>query len=189
MNRAEFQKIESEDEFVALLKKHDLFREDDITFDDLGEDMYVYTGNDFRVDAALFEELEFSALLVVGNVVADFISVTDILGDSGAFCVTGNMRCKDLFYMTESTGMGVGGNLVIENIFYSDCGNSGLQVNGDLTAKLFFNFQCDIDVRGQETIEFDESATAEELASFGITVGEGQRPMAAAREYFRKYET
>ncbi len=186
MERSQLQRIGSEDEFVALLKKHDLFREDDITFDDLGENMYVYTGDDLRVDAGQFEELEVSALLVVGNVRAEFISVGDILPDYGVFCVTGDVRCKDMLYMTESTGMVVGGDLLIEHAFYSDCGNSVLQVNGNLSAKLFFNSQCSIDIRGTETSELDESAGANELVAFGIDVEDGQRPAEAVREYFGK---
>lgn len=188
MNPSDFQKIESEEEFVALLKKHDLFREDDVTFEDFGENMFAYTGDDFRVDAELFEELEISALLVDGNVRAEFLSVSDILPDFGVFCVTGDVRCKDLLYMTESTGMAVGGDLVIEHAFYSDCGNSVLQVNGNLSAKLLFNSQCSIDVKGKETSELDETVEAEQLGSLGITVGDDQSPAEAVRAYFDKYD-
>jgi hypothetical protein len=187
VDRSQLQRIASEAEFVALLKKHGVFREDDITFDDLGENMYVYTGDDLRVDAGQFEDLEVSALLVVGNVRAEFISVGDILPDYGVFCVTGDVRCKDMLCMTESTGMVVGGDLLIEHAIYSDCGNSVIQVNGNLSAKLFFNSQCSIDIRGTEATELDESAGAEELVAFGISVDDGQRPAEAVREYFGKY--
>jgi hypothetical protein len=189
VKRDDFKKIESEEEFVQLLKSRDLFREDDVTFDDLGADnMYLYTGDDFQIDADMLLDMQISALLVDGSVRAEFISVGDILPDFGVFCVTGDVRCKDFLYMTESTGMSVGGDLVIEHFFFSDCGNSVLQVNKSLRAKLFFNSQCSIDVRGEEDTQFDESATKQDLQSLGLDVSEEQRPAEAVRAYFDRYQ-
>ena len=107
MNRDDFKKLESEEEFALLLKKHDLFREDDVTFEDLGEDnIYLYSGDDFRVDAEMLAAMEISALLVDGTVRVDSVSVSEILPDYGVFCVTGDLQCKDMLYVTESTRRG-----------------------------------------------------------------------------------
>jgi hypothetical protein len=181
-----FKKIESEDEFVQLLKEHGLYREDDITFDDLGAyNMHVYTGDDFVVDRKVFEDLELGSLLIVGSVRADSFRVSDVLNDYGVLCVTGSLQCRDMLYMTESTSVGIGQDLVIENYFYSDCGNSGLQVNGDLSAKLFFNFQCAIEVRGEQKTQLDERATAEDLRSLGLAVADDERPNDVLMRYFK----
>ena len=186
MNKANFKQIDSEEAFVEILKQHQLFREDDVVFDDLSDGkLYVYTGDDFQVDTDLLESMEIGGLLVEGSVRAESISVSDILGDAGVFCVTGDLRCRDMLYMTEMTGVGIGQDLVIDNFFYSDCGNSGLQVNGNLTAKLFFNFQCEIDVRGEENVQLDESASADELVALGLPVADGERPNAALQRYFK----
>jgi hypothetical protein len=185
MKEADFKKIESEDAFVQLLKEHDLYREDDVTFDDVGAyNMHVYTGDDFVVDRALFEALELGSLLVVGSVRADSFRVSDILNDYGVFCVTGSLRCRDMLYMTESTGVGIGKDLVIENVFYSDCGNSGLQVNGNLDAKVFYNFQCAVEVRGTQTVQLDREASADDLRAFGLAVTDGERPNETLMRYF-----
>lgn len=186
MQRSAFRLVESEEEFVALLREHDLFREDDVVFDDLAVDNnYVYVGDDFEVDPEMLEEMGIGGLLIIGSVRVDSLRVSDILGDAGVFCVTGNLSCRDMLYMTEMTGVGVGGNLVVENAFYADCGNSGLQVNGNLSARILFNFQCEIDVRGEETSEYDESATLEELQSLGIPTTETNTPNDAMQRYFK----
>lgn len=189
MNKEDFRKIESVEEFNELLQEHGLFREDDVTFESLDHgELYVFTGDGFEIDAELFEELEIAGLLVEGSVQMDYLSVSDLLPDLGVFCITGSVRCKDMMYATESTGMVVGGDLVIENLFYADCGNSVLQVNGDLTAKLLFNSQCSVEVRGKETTEYDESISAEQLAAIGLTVDQGGDPGDAVRSYFSKYD-
>ena len=190
MKSEHFKKVESEEELVKLLKKYELFREDDVTFDDLGSGaMYVYSGDDFTVDAAMLADMEVSALLIVGQVRAEFLSVADILEDFGVFCVTGDVRCKDFLYMTESTGVCVGGDLVVDNFFYADCGNSVLQVNKNLSAKLFFNSQCSIEVKGQETFEFDESIGRDEVQSLGLTIADDQDPGEAVVAYFDRYQS
>jgi hypothetical protein len=159
-----------------------------VTFDDLGAaNMYVYTGDDFQADPDVLGELELGALLVEGTVRAEYLRVSDILSDFGVFCVTGDVRCKDLLYMTESTGMCVGGDLVIENVFYSDCGNSVLQVNKDLTARLFFNSQCSVEVSGRTNVEHDEGIELEDLRSLGIE-GSGDEPDEIVRSYFDRYD-
>ncbi len=185
-----FRKIESEDEMLQLLKKYELFREDDVTFEDLAaENMYVYAGDDFAAEAEMLSELGLSALLVEGSVHVDYLSVGDILPDYGVFCVTGDVRCKDFYYATESTGMVVGGNLLVENALYADCGNSVLQVNKNFDAKLLFDSQCSIDVRGRERTEFDKSATPAQLQALGIDTTDGQTPAEAVRAYFQKYKS
>lgn len=189
MNKDQFKQIESEQAFVELLEQHGLFREDDVTFDDLGaSNMYVYTGDDFEVDADVLAELELGALLIEGTVTADYLSVSDILPDFGVFCVTGDVRCKNLSYVTESTGMCIGGDLVIENFFFSDCGNSVLQVNKDLTARLFFNFQCAVEVRGRTNVEHDENITREDLVALGVAVPEDGRTNTAVRSHMRLFK-
>ncbi len=198
MDRSKFRKIETEEEFVVLLKQHDLFREDDVTFDAFDEGgMYVYSGDDFELDEEALAEFELSALLVEGSVHADLFAVSNVLGDCGVFCVTGDVRCKDFFYMTEMTGVGIGGNLTIENFYYSDCGNSGLEVKGDLRAKLFFNSQCEVEVHGSTEVEVDEvalrrdaAAGMEILRGFGLEVADGENASEVVREYFKAtYET
>jgi len=104
MNRDDFRKIHSEEELVELLKKPDLFREDD--------------------------------------------------------------------------------DLVIENIFYADCGNSVLQVNKNVTAKLFFESQCSVDVRGELNSQFGERVSKEGIKSLGIAVLAEQSEDEANRAYF-----
>lgn len=165
MRPENFQPVEDESTFAALLKEAGLFREDDVTFEDFGEAMFVYTGDDFSIDAALFESMEISSLLVKGSVTVDRLSVSEILGDLGVFAVTGNVHCKDMLYMTECTGVVIGGGLEISNAFYADCGNSVLQVGRDASARLFFNPQCTIDVHGDSRFELDEEASAEEVAA------------------------
>lgn len=188
MNKGRLREIEEEDDFVELLKAHGLFREDDVTFDDLAAfRMYVYTGDDFEIDPDLFAELGLGALLVEGAVRTEYLRVSDIVSDCGVFCVTGDVRCKDLLYMTETTGVGVAGSLVIDNIFYADCGNSVLQVNKDLSARLLFNSQCDIEVAGRKTVEHDESLTKEDLASLGIAVSDDKSTDQLVRAYFHRY--
>ncbi|MEM9189933.1 MAG: hypothetical protein AAGF12_12195 [Myxococcota bacterium] len=185
MNREDFKKIETQDEFVALLKKHDLFREDDVTFDDIEEDgMYTFTGNGFQLDAALLDSLEISALLVEGDVTVESLSVNDILPDFGVFCVSGHVHCKDFYCATESTGVSIGGNLSVSHIFYADCGNSVVQVNGDLTAKVLFVSQCLVEVRGDEKSEFDQSVSNSDLAALGLTTEEGEKAEKAIAAYF-----
>ena len=150
--------------------------------------MYVYRGDDFHVDADLLASMDISGLLVEGSVEVDLLSISDILPDFGVFCVTGDVRCAAMICVTESTGVAIGGDLVIGTAFYADCGNSVVQVNGDLRAKVFFNAQCSIDVRGTESTELDEGATAEQLAMAGIPVGDDEEPDDAVERYFDKYE-
>lgn len=185
MDQAAFKKIESEDEFVELLKKHDLFREDDVTFDDFDEqNNYVYTGDDFRVDPSILDELEIFALLIEGNVEAELLIVSDILADFGVLCVTGNVHCQNLDYRTESTGVVVGGNLEVDKIFIADCGNSVLQVNGDFNAKLGYVAQCSVEVRGQETFGHDDSVTLDDLRALGVNVDGHDDPQDAIDAHF-----
>lgn len=89
--------------------------------------------------------------------------------------------------MTESTGMVVGGDLTIENVFYADCGNSVLQVNGDLKAKLFYDSQCSIEVEGKTEVQHDESVTAAQLLALGIEAEGDDETNDAVRAYFDKY--
>lgn len=190
MNASALKKIETEAEMVALLKEHDLYVEDDVTFDsfDFGN-MYLYTGDDFELDADKLSALEISALLIRGSVRAEYFNVSDVLGDTGVFCVTGNVHCQDMLYMTECTSVMVGGDLVIGGVCYADCGNSGLHVHGSLRSKLLFNFQCSIEVRGVEAAELDRDASPDQLQALGIVLAPDQRPAAAVREYFRRYES
>jgi len=189
MQRGNFEEVRSTKAFIERLEGHGLFRKEDVTYEEIGEDrMYVYRGDDFHVDAELLASLEISALLVEGSVDVDLLSVSDILPDFGVFCVTGDVRCTDMLCVTESTGMAVGGDLVIANAFYADCGNSVIQVNGDLRAKVFFNAQCSIDVRGTESIELDEGATPEQLSMAGIPVGDDEEPDDAVERFFEKYD-
>lgn len=189
MKREDFEEVTSAKAFVERLEGHGLYREEDVTFEEIGEDrMYVYRGDDFHVDADLLASMDISGLLVEGSVEVDLLSVSDILPDFGVFCVTGDVRCMDMLCVTECTGMAVGGDLVIGNAFYADCGNSVIQVNGDLRAKVFFNAQCSIDVHGTESTELDEGATAEQLAMAGIPVGDDEEPDDAVERYFDKYE-
>lgn len=189
MRRDKFREIETEEEFVALLKEHDLFREDDVTFDDLGVGRrYVYTGDDFAVDVELFEGMDICGLLVEGSVTLDYLRVSDITPEMGVFCVTGDLRCKDMLFMTECSSVAVAGDVVIDNVFYADCGNSGLEVNGNLTAKLFFDFQCSTNVRGKESFEHDSRVSEQTLAALGVTFAEGQQSSEAVRAYFNKYD-
>ncbi len=190
MNKDQLKQIESEEELVRLLKQHGLFREDDVTFEELASgNMYVYTGDDFQVDAGVLADLEISALLVEGTVRVEDLRISDILPDYGVFCVTGDVRCKDLFYMTELTAVCVGGDLEIEHVFYADCGNSVLQVNKDLRARLFFNFQCSVDVRGRTNVEHDETISQEALGLLGISVADDERIGTAVRSYFERDRT
>ena len=119
MNRAAFEKTESTEDFTGRLREHGLFRDDDVTFDDFGDAMYVYEGDDFSVDAELFAELEISSLLVKGDVRGEYLAVQDILPDYGVFCVTGSVRLRDMSYATESTGVVIGGDLEVSNVFYA----------------------------------------------------------------------
>ena len=82
--------------------------------------------------------------------------------------------------------MGIGGNLVIENFYYADCGNSVLQVNKNLSAKLFFNSQCSVEVKGQENCQFDESVSREEIESLGLAVPEDTNLDDAIRAYLKR---
>ncbi len=185
MKKADFKSIESEEQFVELLKKHTLYREDDVTFESLGaEGMYVYSGDDFRVDEGLLADMGMSALLIVGNVEAELLSIGTILCDYGVFCVTGDLRCRDMHYCTESTGVSIGGNLEIENLLYADCGNSVLQVNGDLRAKLAFISQCSVDILGSNQAQFDEDLSVSDLASIGLPSDGEQEPDDIVRAYF-----
>jgi len=189
MTRDDFEEITSAEAFVERLKGHGLYREDDVTFEEIGEErMYVYQGDDFHVDAELLVSMDVCGLLIEGSVEVSLLSVSDVLPDFGVFCVTGDVRCEDMLCVTESTGVVVGGDLVIANAFYADCGNSVIQVNGDLRAKVFFNSQCSIDVHGTESTELDEGATAEQLAMAGIPVGDDEEPDDAVERYFDKYE-
>ncbi|MEM9072744.1 MAG: hypothetical protein AAGE52_29835 [Myxococcota bacterium] len=182
--RERFVEVASLEEFEATLRNHKLYREDDVTFDDLAAGkMYVYRGDDFVVDSELLESLDISALLIEGSIEAAFLSVGAIFPEIGVLCVTGDVGCKDMLCMTESTGMVVGGSLHISNAFYADCGNSVIQVNGNLTAKLFYNTQCSVDVHGEEKVELDESVSAEQLAALGINVGEDQDTAEAVEAY------
>ena len=188
MDRTKLVQIESEEALAKLLKEHDLFREEDVTFEDLGGtgNMYVYTGNDFRLDADMLAGLEVSALLIDGNFVTGRLSVSDILSDFGVFCVSGDVRCKDFKYVTESTGMVVGGNFIIDDIGYVDCGNSVLQVNKDLEAKLFFNAQCSVEVRGRQKVALDARGGGDALRSLGLALSENEAPAAAIRAYLER---
>lgn len=189
MKQGDFEEIASAEAFGERLKGHGLFREEDVTFEDIGEErMYVYRGNDFHVDPELLASMDISGLLVEGSVTVDFLSVSEVLPDFGVFCVTGDLRCTDMLCVTESTGVVIGGDLVITNAFYADCGNSVIQVNGDLRAKVFFNAQCSIDVRGTEAVELDEGATAEQLSMAGIPVGDDEDPDDAVERFFDKYD-
>lgn len=189
MKKSQFKRIKTEKEFLQLLKAHRLYRAKDVTFEGLGDgNMYVYTGDDFEPDLELLEELEPSALLVVGNVQTQLLRISDILIDYGVFCVTGNVTCDDMLYMTESTGVAIGGKLSVANIFYADCGNSVLQVNGEVHAKLFYNSQCTIEVGGKQTTAFDDSITVKQLATLGIAAKSKDEISEAVRGYFDKHD-
>jgi len=189
MKKSQFKRIKTEKEFLQLLKAHKLYRAKDVTFEGLGDgNMYIYTGDDFEPDLELLEELEPSALLVIGNVESELLRISDILADFGVFCVTGNVSCTDMLYRTESTGVVIGGDLNIENIFYADCGNSVLQVNGGVHAKLFYNSQCTIEVGGKQSTTFDESITVKQLATLGIEAKNKDAINEAVRDYFGKYD-
>lgn len=185
MKREKFREIESEDELIALLRQHRLFRDDDVTFEDLaGDKMYVYSGDDFSVDIPMLENMEPSAILIEGDVEVDYLSISDVLGDFGVLCVTGDIRCKDFFCGTESTGLSIGGDLHIANLGYLECGNSVVQVNGNIHAKLFYISQCSVEVEGEEKVEFDESASDNELRSLGLEFEDGEAD-EALQAYFQ----
>lgn len=99
--------------------------------------------------------------------------------------MTGDLRCKDLFYCTESTGVSIGGNLTVDQLFYADCGNSVLQVNGNLSAKVVFISQCSVEVGGKEKAEFSNKITMEDLQTMGISVKDHSYPEKAIRGYFK----
>lgn len=165
---AELEKIGSE-EFVTLLKRHELFREDDVTFDDIDDGAkYRYVGDDFIIDKDALEKLDVEGLLIVGNLEIDFLDVNDVLSDYGVLCVTGDVTCENFVYMTESTGVSIGGNLVVKKAFFADCGNSVLQVNGDFVAELLCNSQCSVDVGGEE--RYEEKTTEELAQALGLDV-------------------
>ena len=69
----------------------------------------------------------------------------------------GDVRCGDLRYCSECTGMAIGGALEVRNLFYTDCGNSVLQVKGDFSARHACVVQCSIEVRGEERFENGEA--------------------------------
>lgn len=178
----------SPEEFESLLRAHNLFIEDDITFDDLEEDLFVYRGNDFRIDPAVLASMDISGLLILGDVTVDFLNVTSVIGDFGVFCIAGDLKCEDMLYMTECSSVCVTGDLKIGGIFYASCGNSGLHVHKRITSKLFENFQCDVD--GEESLEseFDESSTDEELklAFPSLDLDGAESRYKAIRSYFEK---
>jgi hypothetical protein len=189
MKKKDFKRISSEKDFVQMLKERNLYREDDVTFEELGSGkMYVYTGDNFEPDPDVLGDLELTGLLVDGTVRTEFLSISDVLEDIGVFCVSGDVTCKDLLYMTESTGVVVGGNLQVENVAFADCGNSVLQVNKDLRAKLFFNAQCSLEVAGKQDVGFDEDITAKQLATLGIHADDDDAVAEAISDYFEKYD-
>ncbi len=188
MKKSQFKRIATENEFLQLLKGHKLYRAKDVTFEGLGDgNMYVYTGDDFEPDLELLEDLEPSGLLIVGSVQTQLLRISDILVDFGVFCITGDVNCDDMLYMTESTAVVIGGTLNIENIFYADCGNSVLHVNAKVRAKLFYNSQCTIEVGGKQDTAFDDSISVKQLATLGIAAKNEGAINAAVRAYFDKY--
>lgn len=187
--KTEDLKPTSPEDFESLLRAHNLFREDDITFDDLEEDLFVYTGNDFEIDASVLDSMHIQGLIIVGDLKVDFLDVSSALGDFGVLCVTGDVKCKDMLYMTECTSVCVSGNLTIDEVFYADCGNSGLHVHKKITSKLFYNSQCDVDGEESLQFEFDESVTDEDLVSAfpGVKATDGDDSQyEAIRAYFRE---
>ncbi len=185
MKREDFRAIGSGEEFAELLKTYGLYREDDVTFDELDDGTnYVFVGDDFHIDAEIFETLDLGSILVEGNVTLDFLSIGDVLPDFGVFCVTGNVQCKDMQCCTESTGVSIGGDLTVTNVFYADCGNSVIQVNGDFKAKVLFVAQCSVEVAGEEVSEFDDEVTLSELESIGLPIAGHSKANSAIEAYF-----
>lgn len=178
--------IQSEEEFIALLRARGFYRDDDVTFEDLGEfGMAVFAGDELARHVESLDGLEIGALLVEGSLAMDRLDVSAIIGDFGVLCVTGDVRCRDLLYMTESTSLCVGGDLEIEHIYYGDCGNSALYVAGALRAQLFYNYNCEVEIVGEEHIAHEDEVSPAELEALGVSVASGEDPDDALRRYFQ----
>ncbi|MEM9860056.1 MAG: hypothetical protein AAF938_00470 [Myxococcota bacterium] len=185
MNKDNLSQVETPEAFEELLRKHGLFREDDVTMDDLGsENMWVYTGNDFAIDPEFMASLELSEFLIVGDLSVERFDVAAALDDYGVFAVTGNLTCQDLIYATECTALSIAGDLHISRVAYLNCGNSVLQVNGNLTVGLFYDDQCSIDVRGEEKSKLDRNSSVDDIAAhLGVEAG-GRSADDIIREFF-----
>lgn len=184
--KASFNRIDQSD-FVAQLKKNNLFRDNDLTFEELEDHgNYVYIGDDFSVEVDLLDELEVTGLLIIGDLEVDNLSIGEIFPDFGVFCVTGDVRCKNFLFRTETVGVSIGGDVHVENIFYADCSNSVLQINGNLDARVSFNAQSLIEVRGTTKLEFSEkNLTVKDLQAIGFTVkGRGEEVDDIIRAHF-----